>query len=249
MANPWIICPQPNPAARLKLFCLHHAGGSAWMFRPWLLRPAPELEISAAQLPGHDARRAEPLCTDLPALVGRLADALEPLLDRPWGLFGHSMGALLAHELAHELGRRGRVPAGLWLAAHRAPGVGRAAPIHQLPDDLFAEAIQRLGGTPDEVLAHPELLELFLPVLRADFALLETYDPPSPGTLRVPLACPLTVFGGEQDHLVSPAQLAPWRACASGRFRLKLYPGGHFFFGAEEAGLLDEVLADWRAAG
>ncbi|HEY1011568.1 MAG TPA: thioesterase domain-containing protein, partial [Herpetosiphonaceae bacterium] len=139
------------------------------------------------------------------------------------------------------------LPAALWLAAHRPPGAGRPAPIHQLPDDLFAEAIRRLGGTPDEVLAHPELLELFLPVLRADFALLETYDPPAPGSGRAPLACPLTVFGGEDDEVASPAQLAHWRAGAGGPFRLKLYPGGHFFFSDHEAALLGEVLADLRA--
>jgi medium-chain acyl-[acyl-carrier-protein] hydrolase len=164
--------------------------------------------------------------TRLEPLVAELAERL-PFAELPFAFFGHSMGALVAFELARELVRRGGpVPLHLFASGRRAPRVPeREEPIHDLPEPRFTARLRELNGTPEEVLAHPELMDLLVPLLRADFTLHETYVY-APGE---PLAIGVTALGGMADPEVSRADLEPWRDETRGLFRLRMFPGDHFF--------------------
>jgi surfactin synthase thioesterase subunit len=212
----------------LRLFALPYAGGGAAGFYRW--RPVmPEgVEILPIQLPGREARIGEPPIGNLRSLVTKIADAVVPLTDRRFVLLGHSMGAWLAFELAREFRRRGaRMPCLLIAAASPAPHrPSGSEPMHQLPDDEFvAEMIRRFDGIPPAIRANSELLQLLLPAMRADVALLETYE----YTDEPPLDTDVLALGGTEDRAVSATALADWRRHTSQRFSSRLLPGDHFF--------------------
>jgi medium-chain acyl-[acyl-carrier-protein] hydrolase len=169
----------------------------------------------------------EPPFTQLSSLIPALARGLFPLLDKPFALFGHSLGALVSFELARHLrGQYGLHPVRLVISASPAPQIAyRDQPMHTLPDGEFVVKLRGLNGTPKEVFEHEELMEIVLPFLRADFALYETYvyatDPP--------LTCPISAFGGLRDRNVSHRDLEAWRDQTTGSFSLRMFPGDHFF--------------------
>ncbi|MBA3947795.1 MAG: thioesterase [Herpetosiphonaceae bacterium] len=236
----WVSCPRPNLGARLRLFCLPYAGGGALTFRPWQQLLPREVELCLIHLPGREQRLAEPALPSLPALVEALTPKLLPWLDRPFALFGHSMGGLISFEVVRELRRQQQTePSCLFLSAIRAPQLRpREAPVHQLPTAAFLERLRQLNGTPEEVLSNPELVEVMLPALRADFELFERYQ-------YLPaesLTCPLTVFGGLQDRDVTREDLMAWREQTSDRFELRMLPGDHFFINTHRP-LLLQLLA------
>jgi medium-chain acyl-[acyl-carrier-protein] hydrolase len=226
-ADLWVFRPRPVPAPRLRLFCLPYAGGGASIYRLWPNHLPGDVEVCALQLPGRERRHAEPAITDAAVAVELIAEALGSFLGVPFALFGHSMGASLAYETARRLqSRYGRPPLGLFASARRAPHLPpHKAPIHHLPDYRFIEEIRQLNGTPSAVLENAELMELMLPLLRADFRLVETYrELPGPS-----LTCPILAFGGTADTEASLAQLEAWKDASTGPFRLQMFPGDHFF--------------------
>lgn len=217
-----------DPAARLRLFCLPHAGAGASLFHPWSRILPREIQVCPIQLPGRENRLREPPPTGLPALVRDLADAIGPHLDLPLAVFGHSMGAAIGFELARELRRRGvATPVRLLMSGFRAPHRRPAVPpLAALPDARFLETVQqRYGRFADELLREPALLDLILPVLRADLAMIETYC----CTEEAPLDCPISVFGGESDPTVTGDELAAWNRHTGAGFDHCTLPGGHFF--------------------
>jgi medium-chain acyl-[acyl-carrier-protein] hydrolase len=220
----------------IRLFCLPYAGGGPHIFAPWRNRLSDEVGIYGAQLPGRGRRFSEPPLTEVEGIVEAMADAVAPLLNRPLALFGHSMGGLLAFELARSCRRRAGVePSRLFVSGINAPQAPRLRDkIHHLDDAQFLDEISRLGGMPAEILANKEMLRLMLPTLRADFAAVETY------TYRpeTPLSCPIIVFGGLQDPCYQSDELDGWREQTTGRFSRHLMPGGHFFLCDSEAELL-----------
>jgi medium-chain acyl-[acyl-carrier-protein] hydrolase len=226
-SNAWITCTHPQPTASLRLFCFSHAGGGAISFRGWADPLHPDVEQCAIELPGRGSRLQESPFTRLEPLVQALETALLPSLDKPFAFLGHSMGALLSFELTRRL-RQNRypTPVKLWLSSHRAPQLrDRNSPIHALPDSALLRELRRYNGTPVAVLDHTELMQLLLPAIRADFAVLETYC----YTAAAPLACPIAAVGGLQDHTVCAQDLAAWQAQTSGIFSLQLFAGDHFF--------------------
>jgi medium-chain acyl-[acyl-carrier-protein] hydrolase len=246
---PWIAAGRSAPFAGLRLFCLPYAGGGASLFHAWVEPLAPSIDVRPVQLPGRENRLPERPFDALDPLVVALADAIEPQLDAPYALFGYSMGALIVFELARTLVRTGaRAPVKLLAAAHRAPHLEDPGPdIHALPEARFIQAIRRLHGTPDEVLDHPELRSLLLPLLRADFTLCETYR----YRAGEPLDCPIVAFGGTQDSDISRRELEAWREHTRARFTLRMLPGGHFFLHTVRSALLaaiSEELAPAQAA-
>ncbi len=223
----WIPFRQPDPKAQLRLFCLPYAGAGALIFRKWSDTLPRDIEVCPIQLPGRGTRLTEPPFTKLSCLIEALAQALDPLLDKPFAFFGHSLGALIAFELARQIRRQHGVhPVHLFVSAGRAPQIPhRAPPIHTLPDKEFLAELRRLNGTPRELLDHEELMEVMLPILRADFALYETYL----YSTEPPLSCPISAFGGLQDRRVSASDLEAWRSQTSASFSLRMFPGDHFF--------------------
>lgn len=227
----------------MRLFCFPYAGRGASLFYSWSKDLPGEIEVCPVQLPGRENRLREEAYSSLPELIPILVAALTPYLDRPYAFFGHSMGALIAFELARYLqqGTRRSVPVHLFVSGHRAPHLSlRDRQASRLPEAEFIEALRRLQGTPEEVFAHPELLALLLPLLRADFSLCETYT----YTFSRPLSCPITAFGGLQDQETARAALSAWREHTSSSFRVRFFPGGHFFLEQEQKALLNVLAQD-----
>ena len=240
--NSWVVCSKPIAQARLRLFCFPYAGGGALVFRDWPNYFPPSVEICAIQLPGRESRWREPLFTHWEPLVQALTDSLQPYLDRPFAFFGHSLGALVSFELARALARQTDfAPLHLFVSGHSAPQVPNTDPaIHQLPDPEFIKKLDSLNGTPAGVLQNAELMELFLPVLRADFTINETYTY-TPGPL---LECPVSAFGGLQDKMFPSAEIEGWRDQTRQAFTLRMLPGDHFFMHSARPLLLRSLVQD-----
>jgi surfactin synthase thioesterase subunit len=229
VADRWLPRPKRGGDQPVRLFCLPYAGGGASIFRRWSEEFPPGIEVCPIHLPGREGRLMEAAFTDVAPLVARLAEVLGPYLDRPFALFGHSMGGMIGFELARHLARGGQpTPAHLFVSAARAPHLPRRGDdIHELSDAAFVDAVRRMAGTPERVLQDPELVQLILPALRADFELVEDYrylDGP-------PLACPISAFGGVGDDMVDRSELASWAEQTGGPFALRMLPGNHFFLG------------------
>lgn len=241
--NPWLVVRKPNRWADLRLFCFPYSGAGASIFNRWAERLPYQIELCAVQPPGRETRMAEPLFTRLTPLVQTMAQALLPYLDKPFAFFGHSLGTLISFELARHLRREhGLQPVYFFASGHGAPQMPKEkTPIHDLPEPAFTEALRLYNGTPDEVLEHPELRQLLFPILRADFAIYESYV----YTDDLPLACPLTVFGGLQDD-ISHAHLDAWREQTANAFSVKMFPGNHFFLNTAQNQLLYQVIQQLR---
>jgi medium-chain acyl-[acyl-carrier-protein] hydrolase len=239
--NSWVTCPFPDPAARLRLFCLPFAGGGASIFRTWGRALPQGIELCPIQLPGRENRLGEPPHTDVPILAERLADQILLYVRKPFALFGHSMGALLAFELTRTLRRRqAPMPMALFLSAHRAAHLPlRRKPLHALPDPEFLQALRGLGGTPAEVFEHQDLLQVMLPALRADFTLCDRYG----FVAEPPLDCPLILYAGRQDTEVSPQEVEAWSQHTTQGAGLRIFPGDHFFLRSDRDLLLRAIAS------
>jgi medium-chain acyl-[acyl-carrier-protein] hydrolase len=242
VTNLWLPRFVPNPRARLRLFCFPNAGAGASFYRLWQNDLGPEIQVLPVQLPGREGRMGEPLVRRLDVLVDALLAGLRPVIDGPFALFGHSMGALVSFELTRALRRYSLpMPQALFLSGHRAVHIplGRK-PLHSLDEPSFRQALTKYNGTPQAVLDHPEMMELFGPILRADFELCETYQhEPEP-----PLPVPLFAFGGSEDPMVEAAYIHAWHEHTRGPFRAHLFPGDHFYLVSQRAPLLREISAE-----
>ena len=239
-APAWVSSPDPRPDARRRLFCFPYGGAGASVFNSWPALVPASVEVCLIQLPGREGRLLEPACSELPVLVDRLGRAVRPWLDRPFAFFGHSMGALIAFELARAL-RKGTAPepTHLFVSSHCAPHLPtRGRLLHRLTDSELMLRLRQLNGTPEEVLANVELMRLLLPTLRADCMLCETYEH-SPGE---PLACGVTALGGREDPAVAGAELEAWRRHTRGPFELQMLPGDHFYLHSARPRLLRLIV-------
>lgn len=242
--NGWAIYPAKNPSARLRLFCFPYAGGGATVFSTWARSLPPEVEVVAVQPPGREGRLMETPFSDLAELVAAMHRELRPHMDKPFAFFGHSNGGLMAFELARSLRRAGGP-----LPRHIFVG-GRPAPqeeldeeiIHALPHDEFIAALRRYAGTPEEILQNAEIMELIMPLLRADFSLGETYG----YVAEPPLDVPISAYGGERDDEVPPEQIEAWREQTSSRFAFRMFPGDHFFINGDRVAVLQELSRELR---
>lgn len=225
------------PRGRLRLFCFSFAGGGAIDFRDWS-RDCPDgVEVYAIQLPGRGARIHEPPLTRIEDVANVLAGAVAGLLDRPYALFGHSLGGRVGFALARRLKVLGRpAPQVLAVSACRAPGLS-GINVANLSDDAFLRHIATLGGTTSDVLGNAELMELILPVLRADFLLHDSLEAGPPR-----LDCPVLACGGTEDPNVVRADLEAWRGVGGG-FDLRLFPGGHFYLREQRRELIATLMA------
>lgn len=225
--NNWILRGRPDPQARLRLFCLPYAGGGASIFRDWSRALPAFVEICPVQLPGRENRFGEKPYAAFDELLSALTDAILPYLDKPYAIFGHSMGGLLGFELIRALRRQGESqPAYFFVSAYRAPDIPeRDDPIHELPDERFKAELARMKGTPAAVLENEELLQIVTPTLRADLRVCFVYA----YTDEPPLSCPVAAFAGIQDEKVPPTDMEAWRRHVANQFSLHVFPGDHFF--------------------
>ncbi|NEO72089.1 thioesterase II family protein [Moorena sp. SIO3H5] len=245
--NSWITRPKPNPKARLRLFCFPFAGGAASSFRTWPDQLVPDIEVCPVELPGRGKRLREPLFTGILPLIETLTPALLPYLDIPFAFFGHSLGTIISFELARQLRReKAPSPQHLFISGRRAPQVPpRKRPLHNLPKSELIEELRQYNGTPETVLANQELMELFLPILRADFGINENYT----YTSEPPLNCPISVFGGLEDTDANSDELAAWGDQTSSTFTIDMFPGGHFFINnKKECNQLLELITKFAIA-
>ena len=246
--SPWVGGDGRNgaPDAPERLFCFPHAGGGAGFFRPWCKALAPEIDVRPIELPGREWRLDEPPYRRLDDLLEPLCAALEPYLDRPYGLFGHSMGSLVAYEVARRFSESSRpAPSCLLVSGRRGPRLpSRHRIIFGLPDREFLDEVGRLGGMPREVLDEPDVLQMVLPTLRADYELSETYRPMPGGRL----ACPVAAYMGSADPEVTASELAGWRAETTGDFTTRVFLGDHFYLRGARPDVLRAVRQDVHEA-
>ena len=235
----WLVNASPNPAAPVRLFCFSYAGGGASTYARWSADLPTDVDVWAVQLPGREGRFRDPVETRMPVIVEALVDAVGDLGDKPFAFFGHSLGGLIAFELARALGQRGlRGPRHLIVSGKQAPGSRpRRGPIYHLPDDRLIEELQRYNGTPKAILENSELMPLLLPMLRADVTLFDCYQYQASD----PVGCPITAFGGDDDRFVAIEDLDDWHKQTSAEFRKVIFQGDHFFIHSRRAEVLDEV--------
>jgi medium-chain acyl-[acyl-carrier-protein] hydrolase len=231
-------------AGSVALVCAPYAGGGNAIFRSWP-KSLPSVDFYALSLPGREARFSEPPFSTLDALIASAVEAMRPLENRPFALFGHSMGGLVAFEAARRLRKNNAgAPIHLFVSGFRAPHLpDPKPPLFDLPRVRFIDELRRIAAPSFDPDRFPELIDLMLPTLRADFRLVQTYDyRPEPM-----LTCPITAFGGAEDSDVGERQLREWRQHTSGAFAIRMLPGGHFFLQTQAQALLREVDQQLRS--
>ncbi|MBK0025786.1 thioesterase [Stenotrophomonas sp. S48] len=239
VASPWII-HRPNAARRLRLYCFAYAGGHAGVFAPWQALLEPHVEVCGIQLPGRGARMREPAAASFDTLITDIAGAIAEADDgRPFAFFGHSLGSLLAFEVARGVRRMGhRLPIHLFLsgsepAAYRSPGPA----LHLMSDDALVRELAAFNGTPTEVLANREMMVLLLPMLRADFALVHGYRYQS----ALPLDVPFSVLAGRRDDRGSGIDVSLWGEESTVGSEVRWFEGDHFFINSHQREVVDYV--------
>jgi len=241
MKNRWL--PFGTGAGRLRLFVFPNAGGGPSMFRRWRGALGRDIDVCPVLLPGRENRLRETAIDRIDDLVAALEQGLAPAMDRPFAFLGHSMGTALAFELAHRLRARGASqPRVLALAGRRAPHrTSHHDPVHDQPDAVLIEKLRELGGTPEEIFDSEELMTLLLPMIRADFTLVETYRP---DLARPLLDIPMLVYGGEEDEDAPREELVAWQELTEETLRVTVMPGGHFFLHDDPSAFLGGLFND-----
>lgn len=244
----WVVCPAFASQAPLRLFCFPYAGGGASIFRAWPIHLAAQAEVCPIQLPGRENRLKEAPVTQMRVLIESVASALLPYLDdKPFALFGHSLGALLCYELVQFLWEKHALsPVCLFVSGCRAPhrqsiylnAIKKR--VCSLSDAALMERMHKLNGTPQAVLRDNELIKLLLPVVRADFTLAENYSYIEGNKFN----CHLSVFGGTQDEEIQKDDLLAWRELTSGQSIIRMLPGDHFFMQSSQDLLLHAIRHD-----
>lgn len=236
-----------RPNARIRLFCFTYAASSAQIFHRWNDYAPEWIEVSGCELPGHGARLAEKPCDHQDAAALEIADTIEPLLDRPYALFGHCLGATLAYEATRILrARRKAQPVRLFSSGARGPHLGiPIADVESMEDDEFIEHMHKAYSAPIEFLRHPEMRPLFLPMVRADARMTQNYRyQPGP-----PVSYPITAVAGETDPDVQMEHLKGWHRHTDASVTTRIYPGNHFFFLESAPRLLADFVSELESSG
>ncbi|MFJ1707684.1 thioesterase II family protein [Kitasatospora sp. NPDC088346] len=239
----WCRCYHPSPSATRRLVCFPHAGGSAVFFHPVSAALAPGIEVLAIQYPGRQDRRLEPGIGDIGRLADEIARALDPWRGAPLDLFGHSMGALVAFEVALRLERDGHPPANLFVSGRKSPSLGSTDLMTLTESEIIAD-LRSLDGTGAGLLEDAEMLDMILQPVRNDYRAVGRYRSRPDAVL----SCPVTALVGDDDPRAAVPETAAWEAHTTGAFELRVFPGGHFYLTARAAEVI-ALLRDRMTAG
>jgi pyochelin biosynthetic protein PchC len=237
----WLLRFRPVPGAQSRLVCFPHAGGTAAFYRPWLELLPPQLELAAVKYPGGLDRPAEEGMTDIAAMADEIGKAISAVPGPAVALFGHSLGAIVAYEVARRLDSASAGPPLRRLIVSGRPGPGHLdrRSRHLADDGALCAELRELGGTPAAALEHPELRELVLYALRIDYRMAESYRP-RPGP---PLACPVTAMSADDDPEAPPPLVRDWARTTTGAFTVRTFRGGgHFYLIRRRTAVVAEVL-------
>ncbi|WP_462155251.1 thioesterase II family protein [Pseudoalteromonas piscicida] len=242
MNNKLFIIPKPNPNAKVRLFCFPYAGGSPAIFTPWIKKAHENIELVFVQLPGRGARLIEPAIDNMPEIIDELMLHLDFITSKPFAFFGHSLGSRISYEFASQLHTKNQlIPSKIFASGSRAPHcLSSGRHLHNLPHDEFITELRDLNGTPKEVLENEELMELLLPLLRADFKIADTYV-----AKQLTLPIPIHVFNGIEDS-VQKKHVFAWQELTSQPYQLTEFSGGHFFihqYADEMISIINQQLA------
>ncbi|PWQ99262.1 thioesterase II family protein [Leucothrix arctica] len=228
ISSPWFTNYGLPINKSVRIFAFPFSGAGPVVYQRWAKQLEQQgIELLGVQLPGRESRYKEKLIIDLKDLIQELATEIQLLPDKECVFFGHSLGALIAFELCRELRRRGApTPKHLVLSAFRSPSMPNPnAELHNLDDKTLIQRMREYGGTPEAILSNPEFMAIFIPVLRADFKLFETYQ----YTQEPPLNCPITMLCGQDDRIVKPEYIVGWKDQSTLPVKTILFSGGHFF--------------------
>ncbi|MFK4548184.1 surfactin synthase thioesterase subunit [Streptomyces tendae] len=243
-AERWLRRFRPNASARVRLVCFPHAGGSASFYHPVALAHAVAADVVGLQYPGRQDRRCEPLVRSVAEYVGHIAPILEQERPLPTVYFGHSMGAVLAFETALALADTPAAPRAIVASGRRAPATHRDEQVHLRDDKGLLDELRQLNGTQADLLGDEEILRMTLPAVRSDYRVIETYQAVPNRTVD----CPITVLVGDGDPKTTVAEADRWREHSTAAFRIRTFPGGHFYLAAHQAEVNAELAATLSAA-
>ncbi|NEQ43483.1 MAG: thioesterase [Leptolyngbya sp. SIOISBB] len=239
----WLKCLNPKPDSIFRLFCFPPAGSGTLFFRDWMLSDIfPQAEVYALCMPGRESRIEEPLLTTMESLTEPLLPCLTNFLEKPFFMFGHSLGAIVALELTLQLQSQNfPLPRKLFVSARQAPSNQSSKKmLHSLSDSELQKELKLYGGTPDSVMNNKDLMSLFLPIIRADLKINETYSLKNGIRTRLPISA----FAGQTDQVISVADVHQWERLTEEEFRLHTYPGGHFPSAHEKSSILEIIASD-----
>ena len=239
----WIRRFHPAGPASARLVCLPHAGGAASYFLPVSKALSPDVDVLAIQYPGRQERRRERRRETVAELADEITQVVRPLTGQPLYLFGHSLGATVGFEVARRLQADGVTIARLFVSGRRSPDLNRNEYVYQRSDKDLIKQIRSMASTAPDVFDNPEMAAMVLPAIRSDYKAAETYVY-GPGPK---LTCPVTAFVGDADPMVTVDEAAAWEQHTSGAFRLRTWPGGHFYLDTHGAEVITEISADLRA--
>lgn len=241
----WVRSFHPAPRTPSRLVCFPHAGGSASFYHPVSAALSPSVDVLVLQYPGRQERRTEPMIDDISELARQACDVLRGRLDeRPTAFFGHSMGAVVAFEVARMLeAGPGPSPVRLYASGRRAPATRRAERVHLGDDEQVLAELRGLSGTDSRVLGDDELLRMVLPAIRNDYRAIESYR----GDAGAQVRCPVTVLVGDDDPKTSLDEARAWEGHTTGGFTMEVFTGGHFYLAGHQPAILNRIRADLGA--
>lgn len=246
-SNNWFVGTQTNPQAEMRLFLFPYAGGGPAVFNNWTSEFPGSIEVCIAHYPGRGSRHHEPPISQITILAERYALAIQPLLDKPFVFFGHSLGGLIAFELARQM-RQQKLsqPLLLFISACGAPHLPDPnPPIHGYSDAEFMRALQQLNGVPPALLGQPNMIQLLLPMLRTDFEAIECYRH---NPAESPLSIPIIAFAGADDPRVGQERIEGWALHTDAGFQSQYFPGDHFFMNTGRESVISAIAAELQSA-
>ncbi|KIL51087.1 thioesterase II family protein [Jeotgalibacillus campisalis] len=239
--NKWITVNDLKPEAKYRIFCFPYAGGSSSIYNSWYKHLPDDIELFSIELPGRGRRISEPPIRNMNLLIRTMVKELLPYFkEKRFIFFGHSMGALISYELAITLlNSEGISPEKLFVSAHRAPHIPRvSSQTFKQSDEILIQKLKELNGTAEVILNTPELLDLILPIMRADLELCETYK----FNHSYPLPIPITAFAGDSDKNVLIDSVTKWDDVTSDKFNLEIVKGDHFFINEQSEEITKKIV-------